>query len=40
MPRTSTPAALNGEEASAWPSTIGTAIRMPSTLEIRSATAS
>ena len=39
MPRTSTPAALNGEDASAWPSTIGAAMRMPSTLEMRSATA-
>jgi hypothetical protein len=29
MPRTSTPAALNGEDASAWPSTIGAASRMP-----------
>ena len=40
MPRTSTPEALNGEDASAWPSTIGAASRMPSTLETRSATAS
>ena len=29
MPRTSTPAALNGDDASAWPSTIGTAMRTP-----------
>ncbi len=40
MPRTSTPEALNGDDASAWPSTIGAARRTPSTLETRSATAS
>ena len=40
MPRTSTPAELNGEDASACPSTIGAASRMPGTLEMRSATAS
>ena len=40
MPRTSTPEALNGDDASAWPSTIGAASLMPSTLETRSATAS
>ena len=31
MPRTSTPPALNGEDASAWPSTIGAASLMPGT---------
>ena len=35
MPRTSTPVALNGEEASAWPSTIGAASRTPGTLATR-----
>ena len=40
MPRTSTPAELNGEEASAWPSTIGAASRMPGILEMRSETGS
>ena len=40
MPRTSTPEALNGDDASAWPSTIGAASRTPGTLEMRSATAS
>ena len=40
MPRTSTPAELNGEDASACPSTIGAASRMPCTPEIRSATSS
>ena len=38
MPRTSTPVALNGEEASAWPSTTGAARRDARTLEMRSAT--
>jgi len=38
MPRTSTPAALYGEDASACPSTIGAATRTPSTLATRSAT--
>ncbi len=37
-PRTSTPVALNGEEASAWPSTIGDASMTPSILATRSAT--
>ena len=32
MPRTSTPPALNGEDASAWPSTIGAARRTPGDL--------
>ena len=40
MPRTSTPEALNGDDASAWPSTIGAASLMPGILETRSATAS
>ena len=40
MPRTSTPDALNGEDASACPSTIGAASMTPGTLEMRSATAS
>ena len=31
MPRINTPPALNGDEASAWPSTIGAASRMPVT---------
>ena len=39
MPRTSTPEALNGDDASAWPSTIGAASRTPGTLATRSATA-
>ena len=39
MPRTSTPDALNGDDASAWPSTIGAASRMPGTPDKRSATA-
>ena len=39
MPRTSTPEALNGDDASAWPSTIGAASRTPGTLAMRSATA-
>ena len=38
MPRTSTPAALKAEDASAWPSTTGAAKRMPSTWLMRSAT--
>ncbi len=38
MPRTSTPLALKGEEASAWPSTIGAARITPGTREMRSAT--
>ena len=38
MPRTSTPEALNGEDASAWPSTTGAASRMPWTWLMRSAT--
>ena len=38
MPRTNTPAALNGEDASAWPSTTGAASRMPATWLMRSAT--
>ena len=40
MPRTSTPAELNGEDASACPSTIGAASLMPGTLEMRSESAS
>ena len=40
MPRTSTPLALNGEEASAWPSTTGAARRTPGTIMMRPATAS
>ena len=40
MPRTSTPLALNGEEASAWPSTTGAASRTPGTMAMRPATAS
>ena len=39
MPRTSTPPELNGEEASAWPSTMGAASLMPLTLSTRAATA-
>ena len=38
MPRTKTPEALNGEDASAWPSTTGAASRMPWTWLMRSAT--
>ena len=38
MPRMKTPAALNGEDPSPWPSTTGAASRMPATCEIRSAT--
>ena len=38
MPRISTPPELNGEDASAWPSTIGAARRMPGTLAMRAAT--
>src|SRR5882762_8572825 len=38
MPRTNTPDALNGEDASAWPSTTGAARRMPATWLMRSAT--
>ena len=33
MPRTSTPEALKGDDASAWPSTIGAASLMPSTFD-------
>ncbi len=40
MPRTSTPVALNGDDASACPSTIGAARRMPGTPLMRSATSS
>ena len=40
MPRTSTPAELNGEEASACPSTIGAASRTPGISEMRLATGS
>ncbi len=40
MPRTSTPEALNGDDASACPSTIGAASRMPCTPAMRAATAS
>jgi hypothetical protein len=39
-PRTSTPEALKGEDASACPSTIGAASMTPSTLARRSATGS
>ena len=39
-PRTSTPDALNGEDASACPSTIGAASMTPGTSAMRSATAS
>ena len=38
MPRMSTPPALNGEDASAWPSMMGAARRMPGTLPMRPAT--
>ena len=38
MPRISTPPALNGEEASAWPSTMGAASLMPGTLSMRAET--
>ncbi len=38
MPRTRTPPELNGEEASAWPSTIGAASFIPGTLSTRAAT--
>ena len=38
MPRTNTPEALNGDEASACPSTTGAASLMPGTCEMRSAT--
>jgi hypothetical protein len=38
MPRTSTPPALNGDDASAWPSTIGAASLMPLTLSSLAAT--
>ena len=38
MPRTSTPEAFHGEDASAWPSTTGAASRMPWTWLMRSAT--
>ena len=38
MPRTSTPVAPNGEVASACPSTMGAASRMPCTALMRSAT--
>ncbi len=40
MPRTRTPPALNGEDASAWPSTMGAASLMPLTAEMRPATSS
>ena len=38
MPRTRTPVELNGEDASAWPSTTGDASMTPSILAMRAAT--
>ncbi len=40
MPRISTPPALNGEDASAWPSTIGAASLMPGAWAMRAETCS
>ncbi len=38
IPRTSTPPELNGEDASAWPSTMGAASLMPGALAMRAET--